>query len=84
MNKTKRSLCERVAEPLLNLHGKTTPPAATVLLGATGLCAAVYGLNTGSRDTAWAGVLICVVAWYGFLLCGCFRLVNRDDESSSR
>ncbi|MFK7820193.1 MAG: hypothetical protein AB8G99_15840 [Planctomycetaceae bacterium] len=72
----KRSLCERVAEPLLNLHGKTTPPAATVLLGAIGLCVAGYGLSAGNRDIAWAGVLIFVVGWYGFLLCGCYRLAR--------
>lgn len=82
MRKFEHSLCERVAEPLLNLHGKTTPPAATMLLGAIGLVGTAYGLITGNRDFAWTGALITVVAWYGFLLCGCYRLVKRNSESN--
>lgn len=72
----KRPLCERVAEPLLLIHGKTTPPAATILLGAVGLCVAGYGIFAGFRDMAWGGALIAVIGWYGFLLCGCYRLVK--------
>lgn len=81
IHRSKRSLCERVAEPLLRLHGKTTPPSATVLLGAVGLCIVAYGLVVGVRDFAWIGAIVAVIAWYGFLLCGCYRLVEGNDES---
>lgn len=74
----KQTLCERMAEPLLRIHGKTTPPAATVLLGVVGICIGGFGIVNGHRDLAWAGALIAVVAWYGFLLCGCYRLVENN------
>ena len=77
----KQTLCERVAEPLLNLHGKTTPPAATVVLGVAGLCVAGFGIVNSSRDSVWIGVIIAVIAWYGFLLCGCYRLVQNTKET---
>lgn len=71
-----RPLCERVAEPILNLHGKTTPPLATIMMGVVGASGVVYGVSTGYRDLAWASLVVTVVAWYGFLLCGCYRLVH--------
>ncbi len=76
-----RPLCERVAEPLLNLHGKTTPPLATIMLGIAGASGVVYGVSTDHRDLAWASLVVTVVAWYGFLLCGCYRLVHNQSAA---
>lgn len=70
-----RSLCERVTAPLLELHRKTTPVAAVVMLGAIGGSVLSWGCLLGNPHVAWPGVVIMVVASYGFLLCGCVRLL---------
>jgi hypothetical protein len=76
----KRTLCERVAAPLLKMHRKTTPPAATVVLGLIGLAVAGYGLAVGNPHVAWGGALVTVVGWYGFLLSGCEKLLAAKER----
>ncbi len=74
------TLCERIAAPLLDLHHKTTPVFAVVVLGAAAVSAMAYGFLVGNRDIAWGGALVTVVAWYGFLLSGCGRLLAAKDQ----
>jgi len=76
----KTTLCERTAAPLLFLHGKTTPPLATVCLGAIGAGVVALGLFFGSPHIAWAGLLVTTVGWYGFLLSGCEKLLARKER----
>ena len=70
-----RTLCERIAAPLLELHRQTTPPAATVVLALVGLSVFGFGLATGHVHLSWGGALVAVIGWYGFLLSGCERLL---------
>jgi hypothetical protein len=77
-----QSLCERVAAPLLELHGRTTPLAATVALALVGLGLAIYGLSTSHVHLAWGGALLAVVGWYGFLLSGCARLLAKKEQNT--
>ena len=74
------TLCERLAAPLLDLHLKTTPVPAVVVLGAAAASAMCHGLLVGNHDIAWGGALVTVVAWYGFLLSGCGRLLAARDR----
>lgn len=75
-----RTLCERIAAPLLELHRKTTPPAATVVLALAGLSVLGYGLATSHVHLSWGGALVAVVGWYGFLLSGCERLLAAKER----
>jgi|GEM_PF-5079921 len=74
------TLCERIAAPLLDLHRKTTPVLVVVLLGAVAASAMAYGFLVGNHHIAWGGALVTVVAWYGFLLSGCERLLAAKDQ----
>ena len=74
------TLCERIAAPLLDLHRKTTPVLAVVLLGAVAASSVAYGVLIGNHHIAWGGALVTVVAWYGFLLSGCERLLTAKDQ----
>ena len=74
------TLCERIAAPLLDLHRKTTPVLAVVLLGAAAASTMAYGVLVGNHHIAWGGALVTVVAWYGFLLSGCERLLTAKDQ----
>lgn len=74
------TLCERVAAPLLDLHRKTTPVLAVVGLGAAAVSAMAYGFLAGNHHIAWGEALVTVVAWYGFLLSGCERLLAAKDQ----
>ncbi len=75
-----RTLCERIAAPLLELHRQTTPPAATVVLALAGLGVLGYGLATSHVHLSWGGALLAVVGWYGFLLSGCERLLAAKER----
>lgn len=75
-----RTLCERIAAPLLELHRQTTPPAATVVLALVGLGVLGYGLATSHVHLSWGGALVAVVGWYGFLLSGCERLLAAKER----
>ena len=75
-----RTLCEQVAAPLIELHRKTTSPAAVAVLGAVALSVFGFGLSTGNHHVIWFGVLLSVVAWYGFLLSGCERLLAAQER----
>ncbi|MDB5341158.1 MAG: hypothetical protein JWN70_6777 [Planctomycetaceae bacterium] len=74
------TLCERVAAPLLELHRKTTSPAAVGVLALVALSIIAYGLSVGNHHVIWLGVLLTVTAWYGFLLSGCERLLAAKDN----
>ncbi len=74
------SLCERVAAPLLELHRRTTPVAAVVILGCVALGVFGYGIASENYHVAWLGVLVTTIAWYGFLLSGCERLLAAKER----
>lgn len=74
------TICERVAAPLLELHRKTTSPAAVVVLGAVAISIIACGLFAGNHHIAWGGAVLAVVSWYGFLLSGCERLLAAKDR----
>lgn len=74
------TLCERVAATPLDLHRKTTPVLAVVVLGAAAVSAMAYGFLIGNHHIARGGALVTVVAWYGFLLSGCERLLAAKDR----
>lgn len=74
------TLCERVAAFLLEIHRKTTPVAAIVLLGVAALSAAAYGFLVGNHHVMWGGSLVTVVSGYGFVLSGCERLLAARDR----
>ena len=74
------TLCERIAAPLVDFHHRTTPVIAVVVIGVVAASAMGYGCLAGNRDIAWGGALVTVVAWYGFLLSGCGRLLAAKDR----
>ncbi|MDX1962512.1 MAG: hypothetical protein SFX18_05120 [Pirellulales bacterium] len=74
------TLCERIAAPLLELHRKTTPLFAIILLGAAALSIIGYAWFVGNLHLMWGGVVLAVVSWYGFLLSGCERLLSAKEE----
>jgi hypothetical protein len=74
------TLCERVAAPLLEIHRKTTSPNAVVLLGVVAVTVVGYGGFIANYHVMWAGVVLAVVSWYGFLLSGCERLLAAKDR----
>jgi hypothetical protein len=73
------TLCERVAAPLLEIHRKTTSPTAVVVLGVVAVSVIGYGACIWNHHVMWAGVVLAVVSWYGFLLSGCERLLAAKD-----
>ena len=77
-----RSFCERVAAPVLVLHRKTSSPVGTAVLAAAAAGLGGYGLLAGNHHLAWLGGLGVVVAWYGFLLHGCNRLLTAKDAEA--
>jgi hypothetical protein len=80
----RRSLCERVALPVLALHRKTSSPTGTVVLAAAAAVLGGYGLAVGSCNLAWLGGLFVVIGWYGFLLHGCDRLLAAKEADPDR
>jgi hypothetical protein len=74
-----RSLCEKVAVPVLDLHRRTSSPVGTAVLAAAGAGLACTGLVADNHHLAWLGGLVVVIAWYGFLLHGCDRLLAAKD-----
>ena len=78
-----RTLCERVAAPLLNLHRRTSSPTGMALLEVTALCVVGYGIMIGNQHVIWCGILGAVVSWYGFLLSGCERLLAAKEQELS-
>lgn len=79
-----RTLCERVAAPLLELHRKTTSPAMVVVLAFVAAGVSSYGLFIRNDHITWLGVVLLVTAWYGFLLSGCERLLAEKDREIER
>jgi hypothetical protein len=79
-----RSLCEKVAAPVLDLHRKTSSPLGTAVLAGAAAGLACTGLIVGNHHLAWLGGLAVVVAWYGFLLHGCDRLLAAKDAELAR
>jgi lipopolysaccharide export LptBFGC system permease protein LptF len=78
-----QTFCERVASPLLELHRKTTSPAAVGVLALFALSVVGYGLSAGNHHVIWFGVLLALTSWYGFLLSGCERLLAAKDREIS-
>lgn len=75
-----RTLCEHVAAPLLDLHRRTSSPAGMVGLEIVALGVTGYGIAAGNPHIVWGGALGAVVAWYGFLLSGCERLLAAKEQ----
>lgn len=69
------TLCEQIADPLLKLHRRTTSTAAIGVLAVAALSMTGYGMSVGNHHIVWAGVVLIVVSWYGYLLSGCERLL---------
>ncbi len=78
------SLCEKVAAPVLVLHRRTSSPVGTAVLAAAAAGLACVGFLVGNYHLAWLGGLSVVVAWYGFLLHGCDRLLAAKDVDLAR
>jgi hypothetical protein len=74
-----RTFCERVANPLLRLHRRTSSPLGMAFLGLAALLLIGYGFVIGNCHIIWGGTLGIVIAWYGFLLSGCERLLAEKD-----
>ncbi|MFM9965512.1 MAG: hypothetical protein ACKV2Q_30370 [Planctomycetaceae bacterium] len=75
-----RTLCEKVAAPLLELHRKTSSPTGMVFLELVALSVIGYGFANGNVHVIWLGVLGAAVSWYGFLLSGCERLLAAKEK----
>ena len=73
-----------LAAPVLALHRKTSTPLGTGVLAAVAAGLGGYGLVAGNHHLAWLGALGVVVAWYGFLLHGCDRLLAARDAEAGR